>query len=132
VVAQQVRLCVEAVGGSSIEKLYTLLDHNEVSPRVSFEVALRDLHPGDVVHLPLRVSLPALSGPTTCGEAVRFSLVYVDAATIEAKTCAIGVSIDRPQVRPVQTPSDAIHVTPVLRQPGGAGSSFAAAGQWAL
>jgi hypothetical protein len=31
---------------------------------------------------------------------VRFSLAYMDAATIEAKTCAIGAGVARPQVRP--------------------------------
>lgn len=104
VVAQRIRLCVEAVGGCSIEKLYTLLDHNEVSPRVSFEVALQDLHPGDVFHLPVRVSVPVLGGATTSGEAVRFSLAYVDAATIEAKTSAVGVSVARPQVAHCYSP----------------------------
>src|SRR6056297_1898823 len=73
VVAQRVRLCVEAAGGCSLEKLYTVLEHSEVSPRVSFEVALRDLHPGDIFHLPVRVSLPALDGAATCAEVVRFS-----------------------------------------------------------
>lgn len=103
VVAQRVRLCVEAAGGCSLEKLYTVLEHSEVSPRVSFEVALRDLHPGDIFHLPVRVSLPALDGAATCAEVVRFSLAYVDAGTIDTKTCAIGASVARPQVRPLHS-----------------------------
>ena len=43
VVAQRMKLCVEAVGGAKIEKLYTLLDHHELAPRSSYEVCVGDL-----------------------------------------------------------------------------------------
>jgi len=81
------KLCVEAVGGAKIEKLYTLLDHHELAPRSSYEVCVGDLHAGDACHLPILVRLPTLSAPASYMDAVRFSLTYVDALKIDTKTC---------------------------------------------
>ena len=54
------RLCIEAVGGARVDKLYTLLDCKELAPRSSYEVAIGDLHSGDICHVPVLVWLPAL------------------------------------------------------------------------
>ena len=87
VVAQRMKLCVEAVGGAKIEKLYTLLDHHELAPRSSYEVCVGDLHAGEACHLPVLVRLPTLSTPASYTDAVRFSLTYVDALKIDLKSC---------------------------------------------
>ena len=95
VVAQRMKLCVEAVGGAKIEKLYTLLDHHELAPRSSYEVCVGDLHAGDACHLPILVRLPTLSAPASYMDAVRFSLTYVDALKIDTKSCDGCASISR-------------------------------------
>ena len=95
VVAQRMKLCVEAVGGAKIEKLYTLLDHHELAPRSSYEVCIGDLHAGDACHLPILVRLPALASPTSYTDVVRFSLTYVDALKIDTKTTDICAGIAR-------------------------------------
>ena len=100
VVAQRMKLCVEAVGGAKIEKLYTLLDHHELAPRSSYEVCVGDLHAGDACHLPILVRLPTLSAPASYMDAVRFSLTYVDALKIDMKTCDGCAGISRVGTRP--------------------------------
>ena len=100
VVAQRMKLCVEAVGGAKIEKLYTLLDHHELAPRSSYEVCVGDLHAGDACHLPILVTVPALSTPASYMDAVRFSLTYVDALKIDTKTCDGCAGISRVSLCP--------------------------------
>jgi hypothetical protein len=94
------KLCVEAVGGAKIEKLYTLLDHHELAPRSSYEVCIGDLHAGDSCHLPILVRLPALSSPASYMDVVRFSLTYVDALKIDTKTCDVCAGIARAEISP--------------------------------
>ncbi|KAL1496276.1 hypothetical protein AB1Y20_016239 [Prymnesium parvum] len=98
VVAQRMRLSIESVGNCKIEKLYTLLDHHELSPRFSYEVAIGDLHAGDVCHVPVLVWLPKLQEPTATMETVKFSLSYVDAVKIDTRSCEACASISRPAV----------------------------------
>jgi hypothetical protein len=99
VAAQRMRLCIEALGGAKVEKVYTLLDHHELAPCISYEVCIGDLHAGDAVHVPVLIWLPALSGATPVMEAVRFSLQYVDAVKIDTKTAELTASVSRPAVR---------------------------------
>ena len=80
------RLCVEALGGAKIEKVYTLLDHHELAPCISYEVCVGDLHAGDSCHVPVLVWLPALAASMPVMDSVRFSLQYVDAVKIENKS----------------------------------------------
>ena len=98
VFAQRVRLCVEAVGDAVVEKLYTLLEHKEVAPHACFEVMVGDLYTGDSLHIPVRVALPALGAAPVSNTVLRFSLAYIDAATIDTKSCEVGVAIARPMV----------------------------------
>jgi len=104
VFAQRVRLCVEAVGDAVVEKLYTLLEHKEVAPHACFEVMVGDLYTGDSLHIPVRVALPALGAAPVSNTVLRFSLAYIDAATIDTKSCEVGVAIARPmgisEIRP--------------------------------
>ena len=96
--AQRMRLCMEAVGSARIEKVYTLHDHHEITPRISYEVSIGDLHAGDVCHVPILVWLPKLHVPAAHIEIVRFTLFYVDALKIDTKSCNICASISRPAV----------------------------------
>ena len=72
VVAQRMRLCMEAPGGARIERVYTLLENHEIAPHVSHEVCIGDLHAGDTCLVPVLLWLPALDAPTLLAEAVRF------------------------------------------------------------
>ena len=99
VVAQRMRLTVEAVGGAKVDKLYTLLDHHELAPRMSYEVCIGDLHAGDACHVPVLVWLPAAAEPASYAEAVRFSLIYEDALKIDTKACDMGAGVARGTVR---------------------------------
>ena len=99
VAAQRMRLCVEALGGAKIEKVYTLLDHHELAPCISYEVSVGDLHAGESIHVPVLLWLPALAAAVPSVEAVRFSLHYVDAVKIDTKSCELCASIARPAVR---------------------------------
>ena len=111
------KLCVEAVGGAKIEKLYTLLDHHELAPRSSYEVCIGDLHAGDSCHLPILVRLPALSSPASYMDVVRFSLTYVDALKIDTKTCDVcaGIARVRPTFQPLGCPCCAAAPPPFHR-----------------
>ena len=99
VLAQRMRLSVEALGGARIEKVYTLLDLHELAPRTSYEVCVGDLHAGDECHVPVLVSLPALAVPVPCVQVVRFSLTYVDALRIDTKSTELCTTIVRAAVR---------------------------------
>jgi len=114
VVAQRTRLCIEAVGGAKVERLYTLLDHTEVSPRVSYEVSLDDLHAGDKCYILVRLTLPALGAPAPLEDVIRVSLAYVDAVSIDTKSCEAGVGIARPQVcsSAARTPQPEVELPP--------------------
>ena len=94
--AQRMRLCIEALGGAKVEKVYTLLDHHELAPCISYEVSIGDLHAGDAIHVPVLIWLPALSGATSAMETVRFSLQYVDAVKIDTKSTELTASVARP------------------------------------
>ena len=100
VMAQRMRLCVEALGSAKIEKVYTLHDHHELTPRVSYEVSVGDLHAGDVCHIPVLVWLPQLHVPAAHMEVVRFTLIYMDAMKIDTKSCDVCATISRPAVPP--------------------------------
>ena len=110
VLAQRMRLSVEALGGARIEKVYTLLDLHELAPRTSYEVCVGDLHAGDECHVPVLVSLPALAVPVPCVQVVRFSLTYVDALRIDTKSTELCTTIvraaarARPRRRPLPPP----------------------------
>ena len=97
--AQRMRLCIEALNGAKVEKVFTLLDHHELAPCISYEVCVGDLHAGDSCHVPVLVWLPALSAAMPHMEAVRFSLQYVDAVKIETKTAELTAGVARPMVR---------------------------------
>lgn len=104
--AQRMRLCIEALGGAKVEKVYTLLDHHELAPCISYEVSIGDLHAGDAIHVPVLIWLPALSGATSAMETVRFSLQYVDAVKIDTKSTELTASVARPP------PGEASMLTP--------------------
>lgn len=129
VAAQRMRLCIEALGGAKVEKVYTLLDHHELAPCISYEVCIGDLHAGDAVHVPVLIWLPALSGATPVMEAVRFSLQYVDAVKIDTKTAELTASVSRPAVRsePTAPPPLSPSPGPPPRQPPCAPPSASAA-----
>ncbi|KAL3919953.1 MAG: hypothetical protein SGPRY_005442 [Prymnesium sp.] len=121
------RLCIEAVGGAKIEKVYTLLEQHELAPRMSYDISIGDLHAGDCCHIPVLIWLPKLheapppqcdpcptssvspsSATAACSaasaaspsvEVVRFSLSYVDAVKIDTKSCEACAVICRPMVR---------------------------------
>ena len=89
------RLCIEALAGSKVEKVYTLLDHHELTPRLSYEVSIGDLHAGDLCHVPVLIWLPRAATESPDLEVVRFSLTYVDAIKIETKSCEVCATISR-------------------------------------
>ena len=97
--AQRMRLCIEALGGAKVDKVYTLLDHHELAPGTSYEVSVGDLHVGDACHVPVLLWLPALANATPATDVLRFSLHYVDAVKIDTKSCELCASIARPTVR---------------------------------
>ena len=96
--AQRMRLCIEALGGAKVEKVYTLLDHHELATGTSYEVSVGDLHVGDACHVPVLIWLPALAAATQAMDVVRFSLHYVDAVKIDTKSCELCATIARPTV----------------------------------
>lgn len=98
VVAQRIRLSVEAICGAKIEKVYTLYEYHELSHRMNYEVSIGDLHAGDVCHVPVLIWLPRLHAPISKMEVIRFSLTYVDAVKIETRSCDVCASISRPAV----------------------------------
>lgn len=108
VAAQRMRLCIEALGGAKIEKVYTLLDHHELAPCISYEISIGDLHTGDACHVPVLVWLPALASELPMMDVVRFSLQYVDAVKIDTKSCELCAGVARPAVRPLPPPATAL------------------------
>jgi len=110
VAAQRMRLCIEALGGAKVEKVYTLLDHLELAPCISYEVSIGDLHAGDECHVPVLIWLPALAADLPMMDVVRFSLQYVDAVKIDTKSCEVCAGVARPTeathaIMPVPAPA---------------------------
>jgi hypothetical protein len=89
------RLVIEAQCGARIDKLYTLLENHEITPRTSYEIQVGDLHSGDACHIPLRVWLPPLTSPTPFMDVIRISLTYVDALKIDTKSCEMCAGVAR-------------------------------------
>jgi hypothetical protein len=96
VTAQRMRLCIEALGGAKIERVFTLLDQHEVAPCLSYELAIGDMHAGDTCHVPVLIWLPALASALPSMDAVRFSFQYVDALKIDTRACELCGAIGRP------------------------------------
>ena len=96
VLAQRTRLCIEALAGAKVEKVYTLHEHHELSSCMSYEVCIGDLHACDTCHVPVLIWLPALSSAVPFMEVVRFSLRYVDAVKIDTKMCELCATMRRP------------------------------------
>ena len=109
VTAQRMRLCIEALGGAKVEKVYTLLDHHELAPCISYEVSIGDLHAGDECHVPVLIWLPALEAELPMMDVVRFSLQYVDAIKIDTKSCEVCAGVARPAAGAV---ADAVSLAP--------------------
>ena len=117
--AQRMRLCIEALGGAKVEKVYTLLEHHELAPCISYEVSIGDLHVGDACHVPVLLWMPALAAAAPVTDVVRFSLHYVDAVKIDTKSCELSATIARPVVSalPTHCPHDRPRCVPLLPRP---------------
>jgi len=76
--------------------LYTLLDHHELAPCISYEVSMGDLHAGDECHVPVLIWLPALAADLPMMDVVRFSMQYVDAVKIDNKSIELCCGVARP------------------------------------
>jgi hypothetical protein len=113
---QRAQLCIEAVGGAKIERVYTLLEQRELSPCISYEVTVGDLHAGDSCHVPVLVWLPALSAPAATSAVVKFSLTYVDAVKIDSKTCELTAGIARPSATDSSPPPPSTPRAPVAME----------------
>ena len=65
--ATEATVAIEALGGSKVEKVYTLLDHHELAPSISYEVSIGDVHAGDSCHVPVLIWLPPLAAASHDG-----------------------------------------------------------------
>lgn len=97
--AQGARLVVEPLGGSKLERLYTLLEQTETTSGAGHEVLLGDLHSGDACLIPILVQPPPLDSPVARAELLRMRVDYVDSADLMGCSEEAVACIMRPQAR---------------------------------
>ena len=90
------RLRIEALGGTKIERVYTTFELLEMAHFTDYHVNLGNLYTGETCHIPVLLWLPPLASATHAMETVRFSLEYVDVDKFDAQACEICARLARP------------------------------------